>query len=167
MTRSATARWIAACCLAAACAHPASRARPLDGAQARAALEADAARRAAQVAADAGALDRWLHEDPVHRHADGREETKAGFIASLLSGAVDDREIRTERAGVYPCPGAAPGAGLCVVTAQALRVRVGGREFMVPGCATARYEAGGRGLALRAYVSRFRGPDAAPEECLP
>jgi ketosteroid isomerase-like protein len=38
--------------------------------------------------ADANALDRLLHGDPVYIHASGRREDKSGYIESLASGNV-------------------------------------------------------------------------------
>ncbi len=137
------------------------------GPQAAQYLQADADRRAAQVAADPVALDRVLHPALVYRHSDGRAESKAEFIASLTGGSVDYQEIQIERAAVYRCEHLSPGAGICVIAAQTLIVEHEGTVHRVPGCATAQYRSTGERLALVAYESRLRRAEANPRDCLP
>ena len=124
---------------------------------------ADEERREAQIDADPAALARILHEDLVYRHSDGREETKSELIESLVSGAVDYRDIRVDDLSVARC-----GRGYlhedgsyCVRALQTLDVSVGGEDFTVPSCYRARYvpAPGESLLVLIAYESSMLSGD--------
>ena len=123
---------------------------PLDGAAANAVREADAGRRAAQVVATPEALGSVLDDALVYVHSDGRAETKAEFMASLTTGAVDYVEIRPERSDTFLCRGFPPGPVPCVISEQTLVVAHQGRLLTLRNCATAAYRNG----ALVYYISR-------------
>ena len=112
-------------------------------------LLADEERRAAQVGADARALDRTLHDLLVYRHSDGREEGKSELIASLTGGTVDYRAIRVDEINTVDCPG----AGQCVRARQTLEVVFEDRNFAVPSCYVARYSLSSARFQLIAYES--------------
>ena len=113
-------------------------------------LEADATRRAAQVAADPEALGQILHDRLVYRHSDGRDETKSELIASLTGGAIDYRKIRVDEIAAVTCAG---GSDYCLRALQTLEVTFEGGEFTVPSCYLARYVRERGQLQLVAYRS--------------
>ncbi len=124
-------------------------------AQASEVLEVDAERRAAQVAADPAALDRLLHDRLRYHHSDGREETKAEFVASLTGGVVDYREIRVSAIDMIPCEAR---QDACVRAFQTLEVTFEGRAYTIPGCYVAAYQRDRGRLRLLAYRSAGLDP---------
>ena len=60
-------------------------------------LRADHERSTAMIAASAEALDAVLHPSVSYTHSNGRVDSKESLIASLTSGRVDYRAIKTRK----------------------------------------------------------------------
>jgi hypothetical protein len=86
-------------------------------------VEVDEARRAALVAADVAALSELLADGARYGHANGRVDTKEELLASLTSGALRYRAIRTAGSEAREVGGA-----FVVTGRQTVEVTAGGRD---------------------------------------
>lgn len=88
-------------------------------------LATDRARLAAMVAVDLAGLDATLHEGLTYTHSNGRLDTKASLVESLVSGGVDYLDITLD------------------VEAQVPQVRVRGETAVVTAAARMQVAAAG------------------------
>jgi hypothetical protein len=96
--------------------------------------DADGARMAAMVHADADRLAAVLDDDLTYTHSNGRVDTKASLVAALVSGRIDYRVIVAgdTRARVFGSAG--------IVTGPVhIEVAAGGRVHRIEGAYTATY----------------------------
>jgi hypothetical protein len=87
-------------------------------------LEADEARKQALLAGDVAALEALVADGARYGHANGRVDTKAELVASLASGELRYRAIRTGAAEAREVAGA-----FVVSGRQTVEVTAGGREL--------------------------------------